>query len=136
VQATEKLYARFKEGSANGLAFDRGLVVRTGLLRWTSASQLLPTAWRVRLPLLGVGVAAGVALALSGLSGGALAGVGAVVATSLLLADSRGTFVDHGTSPATIYHATPAGIYKWADSTTTPTPATVSGPPPFCFVVT
>ena len=31
--------------------------------------------------------------------------------TSLLLADSRGTFVDHGTSPATIYHATPAGIY-------------------------
>ena len=87
VEATEKLYARFKEGRANGLVFDRGLIVRTGLLRWTNAAQLLPTAWRVRLPLGCVGVVAGVALGLSGLAGGALAGVGAAVATSLLLAD-------------------------------------------------
>jgi aerotaxis receptor len=87
VQAAEKLYARFKEGRANGLAFDRGLVVRTGLLRWTSAAQLLPTAWRVRLPLAGVGMATSVALALSGLGGAELAGVGAAVAISLLLAN-------------------------------------------------
>ncbi|MDD5030482.1 MAG: methyl-accepting chemotaxis protein [Rhodoferax sp.] len=87
VDATEELYARFKEGRANGLAFYRGLIVRTGLLRWTSAGQLLPTAWRVRLPLGCVGVAAGVALGLSGLATGALVAVGAAVATSLLLAD-------------------------------------------------
>ncbi len=87
VDATEKLYADFKAGRANGLAFHRGLIVRTGLLRWVSASQMLPTAWRVRLPLLGVGVAVGAALSMSGLAGLALAGVGAAVAASLLLAD-------------------------------------------------
>ena len=87
VEAAEKLYANFKAGRANGLAFYRGLIVRTGWLRWLSAPQLLPTAWRVRLPLAGVGVAVGGALALSGLTGVALAGVGAAVAASLLLAD-------------------------------------------------
>ncbi len=87
VEATEKLYARFKEGRANGLAFARGLLVRTGLMRWASASQLLPTAWRVRLPLAGVGLVAGVALSLSGLAGVGLAVVGAAMAASLLLAD-------------------------------------------------
>ena len=87
VETTEQLYANFKAGRANGLAFYRGLIVRTGLLRWMSASQLLPTAWRVRLPLLGAGVAVGAALSQSGLADVALAGVGATVAASLLLAD-------------------------------------------------
>jgi aerotaxis receptor len=87
VEATEALYRRFKEGRAGGLAFHRGLIVRTGLLRWTSALQLLPAAWRVRLPLLGVGAALGIALGLSSLGGAALAGVGAAVAASLLVAD-------------------------------------------------
>jgi len=86
VEATAKLYAQFKEGRAKGLAFHRGLIVRTGLLRWTSAAQLLPTAWRVHLPLVGVGVVAGVALGLSGMAAEALAGVGAAIAASLLLA--------------------------------------------------
>lgn len=53
VDATQALYQRFKEGRAAGLAFHRGMIVRTGLLQWLSALQLLPTAWRVRLPLLG-----------------------------------------------------------------------------------
>jgi len=87
VEATEKLYARFKDGRANGTAFHRGLVVRTGLMAWTSALQVLPAAWRVRLPLLGVGVALQVALALSGLGGPALIAMGAGTATLLLLAD-------------------------------------------------
>ena len=87
VDAAASLYARFKAGRANGLAFHCGLIVRTGLGQWASASQLLPTAWRVRLPLLGVGVAAGAALSLSGLAGIALAGVAAALAASLLLAD-------------------------------------------------
>ena len=87
IDAAEKLYAQFREGRAGGLAFHRGLIVRTGLMRWTSALQLLPTAWRVRLPLLGVGAVMGVALACSGLGGAALAGVGAAIAVSLLLAN-------------------------------------------------
>ena len=87
IETAEKLYAQFKEGRAGGLAFHRGLIVRTGILRWTSALQLLPTAWRVRLPLLGVGAIMGVALSLSGLGGGALAAMGAATAVSLLLAN-------------------------------------------------
>ncbi len=87
VEAAEKLYARFKAGSAAGLAFHRGLIVRSGLMRWASALQLLPTAWRVRLPLLAVGAAMGGALSFSGLAGVALAAMGAAVAASLLLAD-------------------------------------------------
>lgn len=87
VEATADLYRRFKEGRAAGLAFHRGLIVRTGLLRWMSALQILPVAWRVRLPLLAVGVAMGSALAVSGLQGGALAGMGAAVAGCLLLAN-------------------------------------------------
>ena len=87
VEATESLYRRFREGKATGFSFHRGLIVRTGLLRWMSALQLLPTAWRVRLPLLAVGSVMGFAVAYSGLSGVALAAVGATIAGGLLLAD-------------------------------------------------
>nr|WP_316642381.1 methyl-accepting chemotaxis protein [uncultured Roseateles sp.] len=62
IAATEALYRRFREGRAGGLEFHRGLVVRTGMLRWLSAPQLLPAAWRVRAPLLLLGLAAGSAL--------------------------------------------------------------------------
>ncbi|MFZ3084633.1 methyl-accepting chemotaxis protein [Rhodoferax ferrireducens] len=86
VEATDALYRRFKEGRAAGLAFHRGLLIHTGVMRWASALQLLPSAWRVRLPLLGVGAALGGALSVSGLAGTALAGMGAAVAGSLLLA--------------------------------------------------
>ncbi len=87
VEATEALYRRFREGRAKGLAFCNGLVIRTGLLLWMSALQLLPATWRVRLALMAVGAALGTALAFSGLQGAALAGMGAAVAAGLLLAD-------------------------------------------------
>ena len=87
INAAAQLYARFKAGQAAGLAFHRGLVVRTGLMSWTSALQLLPTAWRVRLPLLGVGLVTGAVLATSGLGAGALLACGAALLFSLLLAD-------------------------------------------------
>ena len=54
VAAAEKLYASFRDGNARGLAFHRGLVVRTGALKWMSALQLLPTEWRIRLGVLGL----------------------------------------------------------------------------------
>ncbi|OIQ73623.1 aerotaxis receptor [mine drainage metagenome] len=87
IEAAQALYQRFKEGRANGIAFHRGLIVRTGLLHWTSALQLLPAAWRVRLPLLGVGVASGLVLSMSALGPTELAAVGATVIGGLLLAD-------------------------------------------------
>ena len=82
IQAAEDLYRRFREGKAAGLAFHRGLVVRTGWLRWMSTLQLLPTAWRVRLPLLALAALLGAGLAASGQPG--LAGI---LAVGLLLAD-------------------------------------------------
>ena len=87
IEPTEKLYRRVKEGQASGLAFHRGLAIRTGVMRWASALQLLPTVWRVRLPLLLVGMVLGMSLVFSGLAGLGLAAVGAAVAVSLLLAD-------------------------------------------------
>lgn len=86
IDTTESLYRRFKDGRARGIAFHRGLIVHTGLLRWISALQLLPAAWRVRLPLLAVGVVMGIGLALSGLGESALLTMGAAMACSLLLA--------------------------------------------------
>lgn len=38
-----------------------------------------------------------------------------VVHPSLTGMDSRGSFLDTNTTPATVYHATPAGIYAWPD---------------------
>ena len=86
INASAELYARFKEGRAGSLAFHRGLVVRTGLMGWTSALQTLPTAWRVRLPMLALGAVMGTALGLSGLGGMALAATGGAMAAGLLVA--------------------------------------------------
>jgi aerotaxis receptor len=87
IDAAEKLYARFKDGKASGLAFHRGLIVRTGLLRWVSALQVLPVAWRVRLPLLAVAATMGGVLVAAHLDSVTLGVLGATVAVGLLLAD-------------------------------------------------
>lgn len=86
VEAAEQLYRRFKERRSKGLAFHRGLLVRTGLMSWRSILQVLPTAWRVRLPLLIVGLATVATLAGAGIAGSALALIGSILAVSLFLA--------------------------------------------------
>ena len=88
VEASESLYARFRNGQASAIAFHRGLIVRTGIARCLSARQLLPVAWRVRLPVLLSGVAIVVTLASIGLGAGALLGASAVAIASLVLTDS------------------------------------------------
>jgi aerotaxis receptor len=87
ITAAEALYARFKQGSAKGLAFHKGLVIRTGLMAWTNAWQLMPTAWRIRLPLLGAAVVSLAALWLSDLSVSTMAGLSGMLAAAMLIAD-------------------------------------------------
>ncbi|MDP3700395.1 MAG: methyl-accepting chemotaxis protein [Hylemonella sp.] len=87
VQAAEALYQRFRDGRATGLAFRSGLIVRTGLLGWMSALKVLPTAWRVRLPMLALAAVLGTTLVAVGLQGTALALAVSVMGMSLLLAN-------------------------------------------------
>ena len=46
------LYAKFKEGQAGNLSFQKGLVTRTGIMKWTSALQTMSSASRAILALL------------------------------------------------------------------------------------
>lgn len=75
INAAEKLYADFRENRAGKLAFHQGLIVRTGLMAWTSALQTMSVAWRIRWALLSLAAACIAGAALAGLSGGALAGL-------------------------------------------------------------
>jgi aerotaxis receptor len=86
VRGAEDLYSRFREGRAGGLAFHRGLIVRTGLLRWLSAPKLLPVAWRVRIPMAVLAAVMVASLALSGLETAAWATSGAAMLVALMLA--------------------------------------------------
>ncbi|MBT9493630.1 MAG: PAS domain-containing protein [Paucibacter sp.] len=86
VAAAEKRYASFREGSAKGRAFHKGLIVRTGLLGGLlSLNQTLSVRWRIRIalllmPLLSLGGAAAL-----GLAAGMLATLAALLAGSALL---------------------------------------------------
>lgn len=82
VVAAEALYQRFREGRAQGLAFHKGIIVRTGLMAWASWPQVMPLRWRVRLPVASV-VLIGVLTAwLTGVDGTALAAVAASLAAA------------------------------------------------------
>ena len=86
VAGAEVLYRKFREGHATGLRFHKGLIVRTGLLGFTSLLQTLPVRWRMRaalaaaVPLLvagawAVGVPGPALAAFAALSAGVLAAV-------------------------------------------------------------
>jgi len=57
------LYQRFRGGRARGLAFHKGLIVRTGLLACTRLGQVIPVRWRIRLALAAVAAASAATLA-------------------------------------------------------------------------
>jgi aerotaxis receptor len=86
VQGAEQLYQRFREVHASGLAFHRGLIVRTGLMRWLSAPKLLLAAWRVRIPMLLLSAVMVASLVRSGLDGSSIAATGGTMLSALLLA--------------------------------------------------
>ena len=68
----EKLYRDFREGRAGGLSFHKGLIVRKGLLAWTSALQTMSVRWRIRSACLAGAALMLATTAMTGLNGAAL----------------------------------------------------------------
>ena len=69
IEYAEAFYQKKIAGKASSYKFSRGLVIRKGIMCWTNWQQLLPVAWRVRLPLLaGFGILAAL-VPLLGVSG-------------------------------------------------------------------
>ncbi|WP_261642311.1 PAS domain-containing methyl-accepting chemotaxis protein [Erwinia mallotivora] len=90
IQQSEALYRGFSEGRRKGWRFQKGVLVRTGLLRWASIGKTMPLRWRIRSPLLALlplSVAAAWALGLHLQAVGIMAAVLAVLLllTSVLL---------------------------------------------------
>ncbi|MBA4175861.1 MAG: hypothetical protein C0505_04780 [Leptothrix sp. (in: Bacteria)] len=85
VQAAENLYREIREGRAQDRAIYKGILIRTGMMRWASVLQTASVGWRIGAgSLASVGIVVGVS-ALAGLSGGALGIVGGAAATAALV---------------------------------------------------
>jgi len=84
VARTEPLYQRIREGRAGGLRFQKGIIVRSGVLAWMSALQMMPVRWRVRSAMVGCAgtlVAAAASIGLAGAALGLFAAVAGVTST-------------------------------------------------------
>lgn len=82
IAAAEAVYRDFCEGKAGNRRFYKGLIVRTGLMGWTSAFQTMPVRWRIRSALLTLAAAVVLAAWLLGLrdvAAACFAGVCAVI---------------------------------------------------------
>jgi aerotaxis receptor len=87
IDAADALYAAIREGRAGAVALHKGLVVRRGLMGWTSALQTMPLRWRIRCgALANLAVVVGVCAA-GGVGLGALAIVAGSAALGALVAD-------------------------------------------------
>ncbi len=85
IAGAEALYRDLSEGKAGGRALYKGLVVRTGLMGWTSALQTMPVAWRIRWgSLAGIAIVVG-SCAAAGLGAGTLAVVAGAATLSALI---------------------------------------------------
>jgi aerotaxis receptor len=84
VAAAEALYRALREGRSGGRKLHKGLLLRTGLMGWTSLPQTLSVRWRIRIALLALaplllsgaaalGLTAGAWWSFAGVTGGALA---------------------------------------------------------------
>ncbi|WP_321857301.1 methyl-accepting chemotaxis protein [Paraburkholderia tropica] len=52
IAEAEELYRDIRNGKAGNRRFRKGLIVRTGLMGWTSVLQTMPVRWRIRSALL------------------------------------------------------------------------------------
>lgn len=88
IEVASALYADWQAGRATGWGLNKGVVVRTGIMSWLTATRTLSTAARVRLgvwPMLPLLVALGWGMGLSGAALGSFAvGVGVLVTAGAL----------------------------------------------------
>jgi len=82
----EKLYKEFREGKRTGWRFHKGLLVRTGALRWASLFKTMPLRWRIRSALMALWPLSVAGVWALGLPGQSLAIFSAMMAVLLLLA--------------------------------------------------
>ncbi|AOK48017.1 chemotaxis protein [Burkholderia sp. MSMB617WGS] len=87
IAGAEALYRDFREHGARGRKFHQGLIVRTGLLGWTSLLQTLSARWRIRTALLTLLAGSAWMAFLFGLRGAMLDGFAAAETMLLLLAE-------------------------------------------------
>ncbi len=52
INAAETLYRAFREGKGGGQRFLKGLIIRTGIGKWTNTLKSMPMRWRIRWTLL------------------------------------------------------------------------------------
>ncbi|KGT92274.1 aerotaxis receptor Aer [Erwinia typographi] len=88
VQEAEKLYGDFRAGKRKGWRFHKGLLVRTGMMRWTSLFKTLSLRWRIRTALLALLPLTIAGVAALGLPGQPLAMFSVVMAVLLMLASA------------------------------------------------
>lgn len=74
INKAEALYGALRDNKAGGVRFYKGIVIRTGLLGWTSALKVMPARWRIHSAFIVCIVGAVAAAAAFGLAGAALAG--------------------------------------------------------------
>jgi aerotaxis receptor len=86
VAAAEALYRHLRDGRSRGWAIHKGVLVRTGLLGWTSALKTMPLRWRLRWAGAGSAAATVGACAAGGLGGSALMTVAAATTLAALVA--------------------------------------------------
>jgi aerotaxis receptor len=85
IAGAERLYADMREGRAAHLRLHKGVLLRTGVMAWTTLLKTLPARWRIRLPVLVLTAAAIASALMSAASLTAAAGwVAGFVAVSLL----------------------------------------------------
>jgi aerotaxis receptor len=80
IDAAQTLYREFREGRAKGLAFHKGIVVRTGWLAFASVMRWLPVRWRLRAAIAGVAATLAVATLVAALPPVVAVGITAVMA--------------------------------------------------------
>jgi aerotaxis receptor len=85
IEAAEKLYRQFREHKAGKRRFHKGLIVRGGLMGWTSMLKVVPVRWRIRSALLVAAPLLVGAAALSGVKGVPLGAFAGFAAFSFLL---------------------------------------------------
>ena len=90
VQAAEALYQQLRECRAGSRALHKGLVVRTGFMRWTSLLQTASLGWRLAAGCVG---AAGLVVGLCAAAGAAGSTLGVVAGAAALAALANGLWL-------------------------------------------